>query len=199
MSLGGQRADNDRVLYRPIITAVGYPLSFIVASAIGGALLAALVLPFWAYSGVRAAVKCITWGAAREWYRFWSTAVLPLSVLVAAINFTFVWDIAGTAGSYLHFFVLYPSYVAEIARLPTDRPRLKVWQWISTTPCATGLAFDESDEVGRSFGVLAAPFAGQKMELEIVGEPLFNEFPAFRHFYFVNICVPSDYVPKLAS
>jgi hypothetical protein len=190
-----QDNDYDRIFYWPFAVAVACPLAFVLTWANlfnGSLLLGPVVLLLWACTGARAAVLCVPWFRQRAWRPFLSALILPLTVLIAAVNIGFVWNAGHTVGNYIHLLALYPRYMAEIAELPADKPRFKVWEWVGTTPCASGLAYDESDETGRPLGTWTEPFDNWKMRTEVSGIPVYGAFPALRHFYFVHICPPSD-------
>jgi hypothetical protein len=187
-----QGVSEDRILYWPIIVAVGCPLTCVLVWATGAPVLVALIALFWACMGIRAAITCVAWFLERSWRRFWSTLFLAVTTLFVALNLEVAWDIGRTAGNYVQFFAWYPYYKAEIAQLPADKPRFKVWEWNDSTPCATGLAYDESDKTGSASGTRAEPFANWHIVSDVAGVPIYAGSRTLSHFYFVTICPAED-------
>jgi hypothetical protein len=185
----------DRLLYWPLVFAVSCPLTCILGWTYlfaGSIFLVPLACLVWVGASIAAAVLCVIWFIERAWLRLLSAAILPVTALVAAINLHFVWEAGRRAGEYAHFFALYPRYLAEIRLLPADESRFKVWEWVDYGPCATGLAYDENDVVGRHPGTRTGPFDNWRVSSQVSGVPVYNSATALRHFYFVYICPISD-------
>jgi|HubBroStandDraft_2_1064218.scaffolds.fasta_scaffold07047_2 hypothetical protein len=106
--------------------------------------------------------------------------VLPLVSLVALYNVEFFWRAGHTAGDYVYLLARYPGYMAEVAKLPADEPRFKVWQRYFYGPCGTGIAYDESGALVFHTRWITDERIGT-VEVEYVSR-------AFGHFYFVLTC-----------
>jgi hypothetical protein len=181
----------DRFLIRPIIFAVGCPVLYSLGLAVGP-LLAAPALLFWLYQGFRAARKCLILSGARAWRGLLSNLIMVASALVLLLDLFFVVVTWGRGNDYVLFFLSYPGYRADIAQLPTDKPRFKVWELSDTTPCARGVAYDESDKAGSAAGTQAEPFENWHIRSDVSGVPVYAGSSLFRHFYFVTICPAED-------
>ncbi|MGA3309837.1 MAG: hypothetical protein ABSD08_14655 [Xanthobacteraceae bacterium] len=143
-------ATADRIVYWPIINAVGWPVIFVLVWSGPLMLLivgAPLVLLLWVLSALAALFDAAVQAQARKWRGFLSIIVFPLITLVAALNLGFVWRTGAELGSYIHFYVMRPSYLREISKLPSDEPRLKLFYWRSWLLKSTEVVYDESDEI----------------------------------------------------
>jgi hypothetical protein len=140
-----------------------------------------LLFLFWGGAGVTvaiiAAMNCVERGLKHSWRRLISTLILPLTAMIAAANL----DAFRRGGDYVYLSALYPRYTAEIAKLPADKPRFKVWQWESFPgPCGSGIAYDESD------AIVSGNRSTNDEHLGIVD--VGYRLHAFGHFYFVMLC-----------
>jgi hypothetical protein len=186
MSSDIQSADDDRVLYWPAILAVAGPLAVVllwaaIVSAPSGIfvliylLILFLAMAAWASVGVGVIViACLQLFFARAWRRALSSLILPLTVVVAGVNFGAIWD----ARDYIPFFLQYPSLRAEIEKIPADKPRLVVWGWQTSKNDEIGLAYDESDEIASDH-----PSEGWKKRANEVGIRGSGYRPLYGHFY----------------
>ncbi len=186
-SFGVQAARDDRILFWPAILAVAGPIAFVLAWAGPFALIMSLVpyyvVLLWMVSGVCAVIAAVGSVYQRAWRRLLSTLVLPATLLVAAFNAQPFWDAGRLAGDYIHLFVMYPSYRAEIEKEPTNEPRLVLFEWSGGFVVSFGVLYDESD------GITAAHrSAAWKKRAERVGaDRVFGYTPAIGHFYFVGL------------
>jgi hypothetical protein len=183
-----QGASEDRILYWPTILAVAGPavvvliwLSIVLAdgpiSSLFGWLLLFLIMAVWAFAGVGTfVVACLELFLKRAWRRALSSLVLPLAVLVAGLNFETIWN----AQDYGHFLLWYPSFRAEIDKMPADKPRFVVWGWRTTRNAEIGLAYDESDEIASDH-----PSEAWKQRANRVGVLGSGYRPLYGHFYLI--------------
>ncbi len=140
----------DRIVYWPIINAVGWPLIFVLVWSGPLMLLvvgAPLVLLLWALLAVAVLFDAAMRAQARQWRGFLSIMVFPLITLVAVLNLGFVWRSGQELGSYIHFYVVRPAYLREISKLPSNEPRLKLFYWRGWMLTSTEVVYDESDEI----------------------------------------------------
>jgi hypothetical protein len=171
--------------------------AFLIPAGLVYFLLAPLVILLWIGSGIVAPViavmACVEHGFRNVWRRVLSLLILPPISLAAAFNIGFLWHAGHTAADYVFFLANYRHYVAEIAELPAGTPRFKVWVWNGTsTPCGSGLAYDESDKAGDPSGTKAEPFGNWHIRSDVSGVAVSTAYRAFRHFYFVDICPAED-------
>lgn len=176
----------DRILYWPAILAVAGPLAVVLLWAASVSvnsgivilicfLLLFLVVMAWVSVGVGVAViACLQLFFVRAWRRALSSLILPLTVLVAGLNLGTIWN----ARDYIPFFLWYPSFRAEIEKIPADKPRLVVWDWQTTKGDDIGLAYDESDEIASDH-----PSEGWKERANEVGIRGSGYHPLYGHFY----------------
>ena len=180
-----QAASEDRILFWPIILTLAGPIAFVLAWA-GPFILRMLFVPYivavlWMGASVFGVIAAITWIRYRAWRRLFSTLILPLSVLVAGFNPTFVWSSGRRAGDYAHFLVMYPHYMATISALPADQRQFVVFEWGGFI-VGSGIAYDVSDETSS-----AHPSQQWKERAEQHGV-IGSGYPrAFGHFYFINV------------
>jgi hypothetical protein len=194
MSFGVKNANSGVMPYWPIAVAVSWPLLLVFVCFLGtvvswGGLFVLffapvqlLILTAWGASGLFACMWSLQWARQREWRRLLSSVVLALSTLLAAFNLAFVWQIALTAGAYMHFFLLYPSYAAEIAEGSADDPRLTVWKWGGILNPANGVVYDDSDEIASD-----NPSQAWKKKADRRGIIGYGYPRAMGHFYFADL------------
>jgi hypothetical protein len=179
----------ERLLYWPIALSVAWPLAFIMAwsGPFGLALFGApLVLVFSGLSAAVALALAIDFAVERSWLRFLAALTLPITVLVAALNFGFVWRAGLQAGEYVHFFTMRSIYLSEISKLPTDEPRLVVYNWGGLLLMVShGVAFDESDEIALPKRERSE--AWKKRAHRTDAECVIGDTPVGNHFYLVNL------------
>jgi hypothetical protein len=179
-----QGAIRDRILCWPVILAVAFPICCLLTWAGRSTLpqlFAPAILTLWTGAVVFAVTMCMVWLYEQAWRQFLSTLVLPLSVIAAVLYLDFVWPGDQRAGDYIHLFAAYPYYRDEISKLP--EPKFAVWRWSGSTPCNTGLAYDEGDTIASD--PISEDWKEKTKNLRL---DLYVESRAFGHFYFVDIC-----------
>jgi hypothetical protein len=163
-------------------------LAWITGPFILAGLLSLIIGPLafgvWLGAGVVVPLIAVMEGVERgfkhSWRRLLSIVILPLVSLVALYNVEFFWRAGHTAGDYVYLLARYPGYMAEVAQLPADEPRFKVWQRYFYGPCGTGIAYDESGALVFHTRWVTDERIGT-VEVEYVSR-------AFGHFYFVLTC-----------
>jgi hypothetical protein len=177
------------VFYWPIALSVAWPVAFILvwSGPFGLAFFGApLVLMFWAVSAAVALAVAVGLAIERSWLRSLAMLTLPLTAFVAGLNLEFVWRAGQEAGEYVHFLVMYPTYLSEISRLPTDQPRLMVHNWGGLLLTSHGVVYDESDEI--TLPKLKRSEAWNKRASRTDTECVYAYTPVGGHFYFVGFC-----------
>jgi hypothetical protein len=187
-------ANNDRILYWPLILAVAGPLVFLLVwisiAALGNPIILLLLISpililiplSWAGAGIFAVMTCIVWIYERAWRRFASTLILPLVVVLAGLNLERAWRATQTAGDYVHLYFLYPSLLADIEKLPADKPRFMVWDWAPVWTREIGIAYDDSAEIASDH-----PSEAWKQRAKQVGVLGYGYRPLHGHFYLVDL------------
>ena len=85
----------------------------------------------------------------RRYLRAISALVLPIVCTIAAINYASTLRTCATAADNVQFYVGYPFFAHAVAQLPSnDGPRLAVFTMDGFISMSSGVAFDESDEIG---------------------------------------------------
>jgi hypothetical protein len=90
---------------------------------------------------------------ARRYLKTLSALVLPIICTIAAVNYGSTIRTCVTAANYLQLYVGYPFFAHAVSQLPRNAgPRLAVFTMDGFISMSNGVAFDESDEVGRPAG-----------------------------------------------
>lgn len=178
-------ATDDRILYWPVILSVLCPIVFILAwsgpFSLRMLLVPPMVLILWMACSVFAVVTAIAWAYQRAWRRLLSTLILPVSVVLAGLNLSFVWRTGQRAGDYVHLLVMYPHYMAAISALPAEKRKFVVFDWGGFVE-GYGVVYDESDEIASNH-----PSEGWKELAKRSGVIGFGYPRAIDHFYFVDL------------
>lgn len=181
-------ANADRIVYWPIIHAIGWPVIFILVWSGPFKLLvigAPLVLFLWAVSAAAALFVAAAHAYGRAWRRFLSIMIFPLITLVAGLNLGFVWWTAAELGSYVHFFAMRPLYLREISKLPSDEPRLILFHWSSWFLKSTEVVYDESDEITLPWDTQSESWTKRAARTDAEC-PVRGYTAMGRHFYIVT-------------
>ena len=142
-------------------------------------------LALWALVALIALVIALVSAMRRRWLRALSLALFPLAVLAAYLNFWSVWGFAVETGEYIHFRAKRADYLAEIAKLPTDKgPRLAIFDW-GGFGVSHAVVYDESDEI-VSDKEESADWKERIKGTELVCG-LMGAEPVGDHFYIVRI------------
>jgi hypothetical protein len=146
---------------------------------------APMLLVIWGLAAIVALAVAIESAVQHAWKRAMSAVVLPLAVLAALLNLNAVWMHAIEAGEQIHFRVMRASYLAQVAKLPTDNgPRLAIFRWGGFV-ISHAVVYDESDEIVLSAAQQSAAWkariAGTELECGVWGSPVGD------HFYLVRM------------
>jgi hypothetical protein len=79
-----------------------------------------------------------------------------------------------------------PIYLREISKLPTDQPRLVVYNWGGLLPLVShGVAYDESDEISLPEEKRSAAWRDRAYRTD--AQCIRDDTPLGGHFYLVNL------------
>jgi hypothetical protein len=138
-----------------ICIGLGVPLALILsaASPLGADFfyvvfgIPALLL-LWGIAGLIALIESVRWATRREWRPCITAAILPVVLLVVALDPVRFVRSCIYIGDALRFVALKPYYDRQIAALPADqRPRVAVFDWGGMSFASHGLVYDETDQV----------------------------------------------------
>jgi hypothetical protein len=182
----------DRIPRLLIKFAVGIPLALILlaASPLGRNFLYVMVgipilMLLWVGAAVWSIVLCVSFARRRSWKSSLKLAVLPIGVIIVALNFYPFIRGCIYVGDVLHFVVARPYYDHVIASLPpTGRPRLAVFNWGGMPWASGGLVYDESDEVALPLGQQSAAWKANPGRAEL--DCGFVVSPLWSHYYLAS-------------
>jgi hypothetical protein len=172
---------------------LGVPLALILfaASPLGPDFIYVMVgipalLFMWAIAGAGAVVVSVRSAMRKEWRRCLIALVLPIVLLVVALDpFRFVRS-CNYIGDVVHFIVSKPYYDRQIAALPSDqRPRLVVFDWGGMTWASSGLVYDETDQVSLPKGRQSADWLAAASHSELSCEG-YGVQPLWDHYYLAS-------------
>jgi hypothetical protein len=186
--------NGDRILYWPVVFALVSPLLL----ALLWLLYALFWLPFlsdflffmfgstvaglWALSGLFSCWLIVRWAFARHWRRILSTLILPLAVLIAAMNLPLFLKENRIAIDYVRFFSQYSFYLAAVEKHPATEPRFIVWVWGEWVAPDYGVLYDETDQIASD-----NPSEAWKKRAESEGVIRSGYRHIVGHFYFVAL------------
>ncbi|HXQ68613.1 MAG TPA: hypothetical protein VN980_18745 [Alphaproteobacteria bacterium] len=174
----------------PFALAIAGPAGLILLWSISFDAAFMFAFPFlglWAFVALIALVVAVILAIERRWLGALSLALFPLAVLVTFLNFMSVWGFATQTGEYIHFRAKRAAYLADIAKLPTDKgPRLVVIHWGGFLGSYRAVVYDESDEVVLSEEKRSAVWKKRTERTELACEVVHAESVGI-HFYIVRI------------
>jgi len=194
-------ASTDRSFARtlwPVSAAVGMPLLLIalLSTPIGPnfifVILGIPVLLFaWACMGMGALIISSRRIKRREWSQAFISAVLPVTVLVVALQFWNFIHLCSYCGDVVHFIARRSSYLQEIRAMPPDgRPRLLVFNLGGMSWASRGYVYDESDEVLQPEPKRSSDWKKRAEQTELTcgyyAEPFPGHLPFTKHWYIAS-------------
>jgi hypothetical protein len=183
------KSTRDRFLLWPLALTIGWPLVLMLVTIIpfvGFMLMVPMAaMMFWAPSAAVVFVVSIGWLRQRAWRRFLSAIVFPAVTLVGFLNYEASWTALREGGDLIHLWAMIPSYRLEIAKLPTDEPRLQYFDWEGFAAISFGALYDESDEVMKPAGERSAAWKKRAEDLLYCG--ILGGIPAGGHFYIIEL------------
>ena len=182
----------------PVWAAIGVPLLlvFLNSTPIASGLVFVLIgtpvlLGMWACLGIWALVLSVRRVRHREWSRAVASAVLPLVILVAGVQFWKFIHLCNYAGDVVHFIARRSSYVEAISAAPPDgEPRLLVFNSGGMLWSSRGYVYDESDEVLRAEPLRSGSWRARADQTELscgyYAEPFPGHFSLTQHWYIAS-------------
>jgi hypothetical protein len=178
---------HDYEMYWPIALAILWPVALVLVWCgpfyvwfVGPP----LVLLCWALSAMLAVVAAYYNVKLQEWRRLAATSILLVTATAAFMNLEFVWRTSQDAGDRIYFYIMRPSYMREIAKLPADEPRLMVFNWGGIFSASAAAVYDESDEIASAHRSQAWKAKADLTELHC---GITGYTPMGGHFYLVGI------------
>lgn len=176
-----------------LAAGLGVPLALIAlaASPLGADFLYVIVgipalLLTWAVAGVGALVVSARFARQKEWRRSVVALVLPIVLLVVALDPSRFVRSCNYIGDVIHFIVAKPYYDRQIAALPVDRrPRLVVFDWGGMVWASSGLVYDETDQVALPRGRQSANWLAAASHSELSCEG-YGVQPLWGHYYLAS-------------
>jgi len=182
----------------PVWVAIGVPLLLVflnstpIAPDLGFVVIGIpVLLGMWACLGIWALVLSVRGVRHREWSRAVASAVLPLVILVAGVQFRKFIRLCNYGGDVVHFIARRSSYVEAIRAVPPDGDsRLLVFNRGGMLWSSRGYVYDESDEVLRAKPLQSARWRSQADQKELscvyYAEPFPGHFSFTEHWYIAS-------------
>jgi hypothetical protein len=182
----------------PVWAAIGLPLLLVMLNAtpIGPNFVFVMIgVPALFFTWACLGVWALIISARRIWRREWSgamtSAVLPLVILIAALQFWEFIYLCNYGGDVLHFIARRSSYLEEIRATPRDgKPRLLVFNLGGMSWSSRGYVYDESDEVVRTESPQSAAWRERAAQTELScgyhAEPFPGHFKSTQHWYIAS-------------
>ena len=176
-----------------VAIGLGVPVALILlaASPLGTDFLYVMVgipalLFVWAIAGVAALIVSARSAMRKDWRRCVIASVLPIVLLVVALDpFGFVRS-CNYIGDVLHFIIAKPYYDRQIAALPGDLgPRLVVFDWGGMVWASSGLIYDETDQVSLPRDRQSADWLAQASHTELSCGG-YGVQPLWDHYYLAS-------------
>lgn len=142
-------------IFWPAFASFGLPLVLIAieATPIGPDFVFVLIgipllLLAWACLGIWALVITFRRVRRRQWSHALASGILPLTILVAGLQFWNFIHLCIYCGDVVHFIAARSSYVREVRSFPQDgEPRLLVFNLGGMSWASRGYVYDETDEL----------------------------------------------------
>jgi hypothetical protein len=139
----------------------------------------------WIVAGVAALLICVRSAIRKDWRRCAIAAVLPIVLLVVALDPIGFVKSCNYVGDVIHFAILKPTYDREIAALPPDRrPRLAVFSWGGMLWASSGVVYDETDQVSLPRGSQSADWLAAASHSELSCG--YGVQPLWDHYYLAS-------------
>ena len=140
----------------------------------------------WAAAGAAALIVSLRSALRRDWRRCALASLLPIALLIVALDPIRFVRVCNTLGDLVHFIVAKPYYDRQIAALPTgEGPRLAVFDWGGMVWASSGLIYDESDQVALPRERQAADWRERASRTELACEG-YGVWPLWDHYYLAS-------------
>ena len=144
----------NQIVRWPFMLAFAGPLLLVLlrASPLGPNLNYAMIgipalLVLWGLAALVAGVIVLIALVRRRWSYALVTSIVPVAVIVAALQpFAFL-HLTNRLGDAIHFALMRSSYVAKVESLPATGKRFVVFNRGGMVWASNGVVYDESDEV----------------------------------------------------
>jgi hypothetical protein len=171
--------DQERAVYLArllVVVALCVPLSLIMGSAFQLGLLEVLlaglfgvpILLALAIAGITSLIWSVRSAMKKAWRRSLMTSILPIVLLLVALNplgFLYACD---HIGEVARFVALRSSYDRQVAALPANqRPGLVVFIWDGFLGASNGVLYDATDQVTLSPGQQSADWLARASHTEL--------------------------------
>ena len=188
-----EAATQSRFPHWLIAIGLGVPLALIVlaASPLGTNFFYVVfgipVLLFvWVIAGVAALVVSVLSAMRKDWRRCANASVLPIVLLIVALDPVRFVRSCNYIGDVLHFIIEKPYYDRVIAALPPEqRPRLIVFDWGGMIWASSGLVYDETDQVSLPPGRQSADWLARASHSELSCDG-YGVQPLWGHYYLAS-------------
>ena len=176
-----------------VAIGLGVPFALIAlaASPLGNDFLYVVIgipalLLTWALAGVGALVVSARFAKRQEWRRCAIALVLPIVLLVVALDPVGFVRSCNHIGDLIHFIAGKPYYDRAVAALPTDHgPRLAVFDWGGMVSASFGLVYDETDQVSLPRARQSADWLKRASHSELSCEG-YGVQPLWDHYYLAS-------------
>jgi hypothetical protein len=182
----------------PVWVAIGMPLVLIIFEAsplapnFGFVMIGIPAFFFaWACLGIWALIKSVRRLMLREWSQALASAVLPVVILVAGLQFWSFMHLCSYCGDVVHFVARRSSYLQQVRSIPPDgEPRLMIFNRGGMIWASRGYVYDESDEVLRAEALRSAGWKARADQTELTcgyfAQPFPGHFSLTRHWYIAS-------------
>jgi hypothetical protein len=149
-----------------------------------------VLLSIWACLGIWALVVSVRRIRRRDWSRAATSAVLPLVILIAGMQFR-KFHLCNYGGDVVHFMARRSAYLEEIRAFPpVGEPRLLVFNRGGMQWSSRGYVYDENDELLRSQTLRPARWTARADQTELscgyYAEPFPGHFSFTQHWYIAS-------------
>ena len=189
----GETGRRPRLLRWLIAIGLGVPLALVVlaASPLGADFFYVVIgipalLLIWAAAATAALIVSVRSALRRDWRRCALASLLPIALLVVALDPIRFVRACNTLGDMVHFVVAKPYYDRKVAALPAaEGPRLAVFNWGGMVWASSGVVYDESDQVARPQERQFADWRERASRTELACEG-YGVRPLWDHYYLVS-------------
>jgi len=176
-----------------VAIGLGVPLALVVlaASPLGNNFFYVVIgipalLFAWAIAGVGALIASVRSAMRRDWRRCAIASLLPIVLIVVALDPVRFVRACNHIGDVAHFIVAKPYYDRQIAALPAgEGPRLAVFNWGGMVWASFGVVYDETDQVSLPPDRQSADWRNRASHTELSCEG-YGAQPLWDHYYLVS-------------
>jgi hypothetical protein len=150
-----------------------------------------VLLGMWACLGIWALILTVRHIRRSEWSRVVVSAVLPLVILGASLQYWQFIHLCNDGGEVGYFIAERSSYLEKIRTIPSDgEPRLLVFNRGGMSWSSEGYVYDESDEVMRDEPLRSAKWRARADNTELTcgyyAQPFPGHFSFTQHWYLAS-------------